>query len=175
MAKTAKRGKEGIRILFLEHHTSLLRFLRRLLHDENEVAEIAQEAYCRLLRHSEKDPLRDYERAYLFKTALNLIREHFRRQNSRARRDHLLLGGSHDPTGDFPTPERTLEWRQSVDLMREALLELPRAEREAFVRHRLKGHSYAQIAETTGISERTIRRRVVDALAHCRHRLRDFQ
>jgi len=175
MIAAASLGREGIRILFLEHHASLVRFLRRLINDDDEVADIAQEAYYRLLRHNEKGALRGYERAYLFKTAINLIRERHRRRCADPVVERGHNGTALEAISQAPSPERTLEWRQGVDLMREALLDLPAAERRMFVLHRLRGRTCAEIAAACGVSERTVRRRLAAAIAHCRDRLRDFR
>jgi len=175
MATPIQLGRDGIRILFLEHHASLVRFLRRLVNDDDEVAEIAQEAYYRLLRHNETGALRDYQRAYLFKTALNLIREGYRKRRNEPRVEPDQGQDNFEPVADAPSPERTLEWRQGVDLMREALLELPATHRRMFVLHRLQGRTCAEIAAACGVSERTVRRRLTHAIAHCRDRLRDFR
>ena len=69
-----------------------------------------------------------------------------------------------------PDPTReVMATAEELARMEAALLTLPRLTREVFLAHRIDDLSYAEIAETTGLSVRQIERRMADALygLHC--------
>jgi RNA polymerase sigma-70 factor (ECF subfamily) len=72
---------------------------------------------------------------------------------------------------DLVDPERAMVAREQLAAVRAGLDELPERVRTAFLMHRLKGLSCAEIGADMGLSERMIRNYVVRAMVHCRQRL----
>src|SRR5690606_20290440 len=60
--------------LFADHRDRLQQYLRARLANEEDAAELAQEAYLRLLRVKRVDLIR-HPQAYLFRIAHNLLHE----------------------------------------------------------------------------------------------------
>ncbi len=75
-----------VRQVWGKYHQALLRFLRRRSGSAELASELAQEAFVRLC--GQKDLARKiggHERAYLFRTASNLLKDYHRRRRIRSR------------------------------------------------------------------------------------------
>jgi DNA-directed RNA polymerase specialized sigma24 family protein len=68
--------------LFREHNTSLLRFIAARIGSTQEAREIAQESYVQLLRLNGPEAV-SYLRAFLFRTAANLVTDRLRQRGRR--------------------------------------------------------------------------------------------
>lgn len=160
-------AQEAVARLFSEHNAALVRFLGLRLKSDQEAREVAQEAYVRVLQLDQPGAV-SFLRAYLFKTAANIATD-------RLRRAAVRRTGAVDPVmqegPDLVDPEREMLAREKLAVVRSGLEELPERVRTAFLLHRLKGLSCAEIGAGMGLSERMIRNYVVKAMVHCRLRL----
>ncbi|MBZ9648098.1 RNA polymerase subunit sigma [Sphingobium sp. 3R8] len=62
---------------------------------------------------------------------------------------------------------------ERLERLEAALLSMPRLRREIFLAVRLDAMSYADIADMTGLSVRTVERQMARAIVHIGHHLRD--
>lgn len=170
-AGAAKR-ESALARLFVEHNQELLRFLRTRLESRQEAEEVAQESYARLLRLDQPAVL-GFLRAYLFKTAANLAIDRLRHRAT-LRGAEPKLEVSYGLRTE-PNPEDVAGAEQEADLAGRYLAELPLACQRAFVLYRVHELSLSEVAAEMGVSERMIRYYVVQAMAHCRARLRGQQ
>lgn len=160
--------------LFRTHGDALRRFLARRVASPETAADLAQEAFLRLLRAAPAAVLRD-PRAYLYRTALNLLTDHRRsaaRDVGAAPAPPAALEAAADPA---PSPERHALSREELAVLRRAIETLPARRREIFLLHKLDGMSYAAIAERLGIAKNTVEVQMVRALAHCRQELARYR
>jgi len=168
---SADHDREGRRTaaLFAAHSPALSRFLSRLLGSPEMAADIAQESFARLLGMTRTKPVQD-ERGLLFTIAANLARDHLRQ---RARRPEIDIDQiAWVLPSDTASPEAAFDSRRRLELLRQAIGELPPRSREVFLLFRLDGLSYRQIADRLGISPRTVEYHIQHALAFCHRRLR---
>ena len=152
--------------LFREYNGSLVRFVCTRLGNRHEAAEVAQEAYLRLLQ-LEQTVAEDSLRWYLFKIASHIATDRFRQLTTRGRIDHLDEGDELDLAS--PTECSVMAADELAKLVT-ALRELPPKLRKAFLLCRLGGLSSAQIAARINISDRMVRLYIKRALAYCRMR-----
>jgi RNA polymerase sigma-70 factor (ECF subfamily) len=164
---TEKTRNSALSLLFVEHNQELLSFLMTRL-NEAEAREVAQESYARLLRLDQLETL-SFLRAYLFKTAANLSIDRLRHRATL--RSTQPLGFLHELASE-PTPEELAARDQEARLAAGCLEELPEACRRAFLLYRVYEYSLAEVAQEMGVSERMIRYYVVQAMSHCRMRLK---
>lgn len=155
--------------LYARYHEALRRFLRRMLHCEEAVAEVAQETYLRLVRFGPRRPLSD-PRAYLFRVAANVARDRLARERTR----HRVMG--EEPLLDStpctrPGVEAAALAGERLAILAEAVDELPPRCREVFLMSRLDGLSNGEIAQRLGISRNMVEKHVIRAMMHCRRRL----
>jgi RNA polymerase sigma factor (sigma-70 family) len=151
-----------VTLLFNKYRSSLQRYLSRLVPAE-DAAELVQETYFRLLRHGELVQIEAMARAYLFHTAANLARDHRRRRFARLADQHVQLD-DHDMAEEHQGPYQHLAGEQALALLERTLAELSPRTRMVFVLHRFKDMSYPQIARVMKVSERTVARKMAEAI-----------
>lgn len=153
--------------LFAEHNRSLIRFLRTRLKSDQEAKDVAQEAYVRLLQIDQPGTV-SFLRAYLFRTALNIATDRMRAESIRhvAHQDPVF-----DDVATEPDPERITSAREQLRLVTESLAELPTKPRLAFLWHRVSDMKIEDVAERLDVSDRMVRKYIVQALVHVRMRL----
>ncbi|WP_433062556.1 RNA polymerase sigma factor [Dactylosporangium sp. CS-033363] len=144
------------RDFFAANYARLAGWVRRQVDDDETAHDIAAEAFTRLLsRWSDSyDP-----HAYLYKVAVNLLRDHWRR----AQRERRALGliASDDRGGPDGRPERGGDLR--------AMLEpLPEHQRTALLLHYLAGFSVREVAAIVGRPEGTVKSDLFHAKARIR-------
>jgi RNA polymerase sigma factor (sigma-70 family) len=131
--------------LFARYHVTLERYLARLTGDPDLAADVAQEAFVRLL---ERRPRPEAVRPWLFRVGTNLVRDAARRSTR-----HRVLGmDGRAPSahGDPPPPPDTCVDRdRHRRMVREALDELSAKERTALLM-REEGFRHREIAEAIG-------------------------
>jgi len=154
--------------LFVAHNQELLAFLMTRL-SEAEAREVAQESYARLLRLDQPETL-SFLRAYLFKTAANLSIDRLRHQQTRHATQPQI--GLLRELETEPTPEELISRDQEARLAAKYLQELPEPCRRAFLLYRVYEYSLSEVAQEMGVSERMIRYYVVQAMDHCRVRIK---
>lgn len=64
---------------------------------------------------------------------------------------------------------------QRLDLLKRALDELPKPCRDSFLLRKLEGLSHPQIAERLGLSRSLVEKHIVNAMKHCRQRMRQWE
>lgn len=151
------------------HYAQLVRFLSRRMRNDDEAADIAQDAFARL---SAQTPGQVREPgAFLFSVALNLLRDRARAASVRPGIADLVDATETDIACPVPLADRTLAGRQELELLRAALGELPDKCRTVLVLSRFDGLSQSQIADRLGISVSSVEKYLKRALDHCRLRL----
>ena len=155
------------RELFERYQLPLFAYLNGLLKSRDEAKEILQETYLRLLRQPSFDHVRKNARAYLFQTATNLARDHFRRKASHgigAEREFFSASGLDVPRWET-WPDLALEGEQTGQLIIRALQNMELPVRSALLLHRFRDFTHHQIAVWLGVSERTVERYIKEGLS----------
>ncbi len=157
----------GLLASFQEHYDDLLRFLTRRMSDRQRAADVAQETYLKLLKIDEQSVAVLHARSFIFRVAANLAIDALRREQR--------IAASHnesDVTGEVactrPAPEATLLARERLQILDEALMQLPANARQALLLNRVDGLTHAQIAQRLGVSESMVAKYIGQALRHCR-------
>lgn len=149
--------------LYSNHHGWLLNWLRKKLGCPHNAADLAQDAFIRLLGGHEAHYLRE-PRALLTTIARGLMIDHWRRQElERAYLDAL----AHLPEPVTPSPEVQLlvmELLAQIDALLDGLR--PRI-RTAFLMAQLDGLTGKQISVQLGVSERMVKKYLAEAMMHC--------
>jgi len=153
--------------MFREHNESLLRFLRARLHSSDEAKEVAQEAYVQMLGLDNPAAV-NFMQGYLFRTAANIATNRMKLGAARRRIDQLVF---FDTPHETRTPQQTLDARQQLAHVNEALNRLPPLCRRAFILVRYEGMSFDDAAAQMGLHPRKVRRFVQRAFASCQRAL----
>ncbi len=126
--------------------------------------DVAQQAFV-TLGERPADQRHESPRAFVFRVAINLTRDAFRRQRLTTR-----IVGSSDPvleTDAEPDAERTLIAKQELDVLNRVVAGLPPRHRAFLAANRVEGLSFAEIARRHGVSEALVRKTVGEAVAAC--------
>jgi RNA polymerase sigma factor (sigma-70 family) len=151
-----------VTMLFNRHRISLQRYLMRLV-PPDDAAELVQESYYRLLRHGEMVKIDAMARSFLFQTATNLARDHYRRRASHRTSLHVPIDDE-EIIEDHLGPDEQLAGEQTRVLLERAIADLPQDTRTVFMLHRFRDLTYPQIAQTMNLSARTVARKMAEAI-----------
>lgn len=147
--------------LYRAEWPKLARFLRGRA-PAQEIGDLVQECFRRLTSSAAYPRvLAERPRAYLFRTARNLVAEEHRTGMRRMTADH---GRFEDADIAGPDPHAALEARDQMRRVAEALECLKPETREIFLMHRFDGLSYAEIAAAKGIGMKSIEKQIAKAM-----------
>lgn len=139
--------REAYRALLLDIQGDLGRFVRRRVHDPQEVEDIVQDVLLVIHRARHTfDPTRPFE-PWMYAIARNVTIDHGRKRGSRSRREILT-----DELPEIPAEALTSEAPLAAALER-----LPESQREAFSMLKIEGLSVEAAAERAGVSPGTLR------------------
>ena len=156
--------------LFRRHRRSLLWHLMRLMPNRDDVEEVAQEAFVRLLGAARLETDANRARNYLFRTATNLARDNYRRKMARSERSHVGLDEL-PLVADDPPIEGVVDAERGARAVYAALRDLRPRPRKAFLLYVGEEMTYNRIAAELGVSKKTVERDIALTLALCRSRL----
>lgn len=146
-------------------HTRLKRYLSRLLRRPEDVEDVAQESFLKVLEAGSKGEIR-YPQAYLYRTARNLA------FNSLARKDNKIV----DSIEDFLDPdvlqqsaplEDDVAAQRRFELFCRAAAELPEQCRRVLILRKVYGFSQHEVAEQLGITISTVEKHLAKGLVRC--------
>jgi RNA polymerase sigma factor (sigma-70 family) len=166
------RVSDTLETLARRYHTELLRVLTARLRSEQDAADLAQEAYVRLLRYQGKCSGDDLRRM-LFRIAHNLLTDHWRWRRLRGVDTLVSLDELLEVDSGQPGLDRQLAGEQQLARLEELILKMPGKRRTVFVLSRIHGLTNVEIAARCGISAKTVEKHIAIALAECRAEVGD--
>jgi RNA polymerase sigma factor (sigma-70 family) len=129
----------------------------------SDLDDVAQEVFLRLLRYDNAE-LIEHPQAYLFRMAANVAGEWALRSHHRHPHDARWLTDLYAESD----PEREVVRQAAGKRLRAALAGLPPRQREVLRLHFGEGLARAQIAERLKISERVVKRDLINAYSRLR-------
>lgn len=153
------------------YYRELVSFLSARLGNRQAAEDVAHDAYTRVLERTGEGEI-EHPRAFLYRTALNLVIDGHRRGLLRQVEPLEVLDS--DERFFSPAPSHDLELRQRLGLMQRALDELSAPCRDSFLLRKLEGMSHQEISERLGISGSLVEKHIVNAMKHCRLRMRQW-
>ena len=144
-------------LLVEQHYGAVHRYLARLLADPQVAAELVQETFLRAYRSLPRLANDSNLRAWLFRIATNLARQHHRHRRLIGWSDVSRLEGQHTTSTRFEDDVA----RQ--DQVRQALARLPLNERICLLLYAWSGYSCPEIGQVLGKSTDAVRMMLVRA------------
>ena len=159
----------------------LRNFIRRRVPGPRDAVDILQDVFHRLDEANRLLMPIDHVTGWLYQVARHRITDLFRQ----AKAESLSGTGPPNEEGErrdfedlLPSPDAGPDAHYLRSLLVEeltlALEELPRKQREVFVKHELEGKSFKEIAAETGVSVNTLLSRNRYAVLRLRERLQDI-
>jgi RNA polymerase sigma factor (sigma-70 family) len=163
LADDAPQKQARLDDLARHYYAPLLSFFRKRTRNVPEVHDLVQQVFLRLAQHGELGKIENAD-GYIFRTAANTLKDHYRHQIVRERfaKDPGAYGVSVD--SDFPT-ERVLEGREALEQVAQVLRRLPERTRDIVMLRCFEGLKFAEIAHLHGISVRAVEKHMARALA----------
>ena len=156
--------------LYCEHHGWLFGWLRRKLGCAQNAADLTQDTFTRILNARETVSTLREPRAFLSTTARRLIIDQARRkQIENAYLQELALTA--EALEGFQSPEQILTTLEALEQIAFILEGMHDKVRQAFVLYYLDGLTQTEIARQLALSDRTVRKYLIQAMLHCSHSL----
>jgi RNA polymerase sigma-70 factor (ECF subfamily) len=169
MQRLAAGHEAGLDSLMERYAPRLFRYLLRLLQDEHEAEEIAQETFVRVYQNRSRfDPQHRFS-SWIYRITTNLARDHLRRRRRRAEVSLNLHDSEppHEPHLSSPDPARdpreSLLAQERGGLVRTAVLSLPDELRIPIVLSEYDGLSHKEIADVLDCSPKAVEMRLYRA------------
>jgi len=146
----------------------LRRFLSVRLRNADDVPDLAQEVFLRLLRVEGYENIRSPE-AYLFTIASHVIHQDAVRRSSEPTSVDIaeVFSELRTPASDDP-PDQAAH-AQQLDELERILAYLPARVATALVLHRVAGYSVQEVADELGVTRETAKKYLARAVEHCRN------
>ncbi|MEN9931734.1 MAG: hypothetical protein RIS17_307 [Pseudomonadota bacterium] len=161
--------RAGMEEVVAQHRLPLLRFFQRRVGPGDEADDLVQDVFSRLAARD----LAAIEniQGYVFQIAANVLRDRARRAGVRrimaeVPNDHEII----DEAGF--SPEQILQSREALQMMVDALYELPEAVRSVFSQYHFDGVAQVEISRRMELSLSTVEKHMAKANAHLLKRLR---
>lgn len=155
---------------FERWHALIRHALSGRLQRKEDVDDMAQEVYLRLLRVRDLDLVRS-PRSYLYRIAVNVAEE----WRLRAPQAMPHSSDTLDELESNEQPAKSAELEQRDAAVQAALAKLPLAARTALLLQLRDGLTYEQIAEHMGVTRRAVKRYVANGYAELRQELQVFE
>lgn len=149
------------------HQRAVYRYLVRCTGNEDDAQDLFQETFLRAHRAYAAFSGDTGHRAWLFRIATNLAKNHVR---GRRRRNNVFVSGCEPapPARQPVTPEHLLHSRQTARVLQGLLDRLSFRQRTAVIQRQIEGLAYCEIAGNLNCSEQTARAHVYQGLRKLR-------
>jgi RNA polymerase sigma-70 factor, ECF subfamily len=148
------------------HQKSALRAAQRFLGDAAEAEDLAQEAFLQIYHQAHRYRAeRAAFKTWFFTILLNLCRNAIKKKR---------LVYSEDPSNDIAdrdTPSTLLARQEQQRALAQAILKLPQNQRSAFILCHYENFSYAEAAQSLGVSVKAVESLLVRAKRNLRDEL----
>jgi len=175
MADLASGDDSALNKLMERHAEKLFHYLLRLLQNQTEASDTAQEAFVKVYQSRSKFKQQSKFSTWLYAIATNLARDRIR---WRARHPQVSLhskeeeehGGLENTLSENrPTPSEAIQMQEQAQLVQKAVGDLPEGLRVPLMLFEYEQKSHAQIAEILHCSAKAVELRLYRA----RQRLRE--
>jgi RNA polymerase sigma factor (sigma-70 family) len=165
-----------------KERSRLLSFIRGRIPNPDDAEDIVQDVFYELVEAYRLMRPVEQLAAWLFTVARNKITDRYRKKKPHSLEDELRLEEDEEgnlvladllPSNELAAEDRLLA-EATMEMITEALEELPETQREVFIRHELEGKSLAMIAAETNMPLKTVISRKHYAVLHLRRRLADW-
>lgn len=151
-----KQGsKDALRQIYMEYKDTLLTIAASLLHDTFAAEDVLHDVFVSFAAGAGKLELRVSLRSYLITSVVNRVRDRFRKK-----KHHMVeLEKAGQISSDVNRPEQSAVTAEQLQLMADALLQLPLEQRETIILHLNGGMKFKEIAEVQHIPINTVQGR----------------
>ena len=156
--------------LFDTYNTHLLNFALQYLNNPQAAEDVVQEVFVNIwINRNGLNPALSIK-SYLFTSVRNQALKHIRDSNTKKEKHKHIQ----EKIVNVKSPEEHLQEKELTELYHQAIEKLPYQCRQIFSMNRFENLSYAEIAETMGISINTVKTQMGRAFKTLRKHLSTF-
>jgi len=170
LARLRQGDDEAYATIFREHYSWLVLSATRLLGDRSLAEEVVQDVMLELWRRRESLAVDSSPQAYLFQSTRNRSLNHIRHERVERMGEPYA---AREQAVDAPAQSYVVEEEIQIAL-KKAIATLPQRCREVFELSRVHNLKYSEIAQTLGISVKTVEAQMGKALRILREELRPW-
>ena len=152
--------------IYLKHRNALIDYAAPIVGDRDRAEDVVQEAWLRISGANPKDGNIITPVAYFYRVVRNLAIDVSRRLAPEIRGESAenIFEHTAEKSAD---PEKITISKNELQIVMDAIDELPERTRAAFELHRFENKTYTEIGKILGISQARAHNLVADAIAHC--------
>ncbi|MBI4540967.1 MAG: RNA polymerase sigma-70 factor [Gemmatimonadetes bacterium] len=163
----------AVNTLLQEYWSPVVVYVAELIEDREAAKDVAQDTFLYVFQRAEALTPSGSIRALLYRIARHRALNYARHRRVRIEKQWFLRSAE-ERRGGHPTPIQALEHAELAAAIEEAIDALPPRRKEIFSLAYLHGLSHREIAETMGITLRTVKNQMSSALAELRRSLKPF-
>ena len=169
VARVQAGDKQAFDLLVLKYQRKIMRLLSRMIRDQAEVEDVAQEAFIKAYRALPQFRGDSAFYTWLYRSAINTARNWLASNSRRPSTPSSYENedgetfDEMDNLTDNTTPESELASRQIAQTVNKAIEDLPEDLRTAIVLREIEGMSYEDIAQSMNCPIGTVRSRIFRA------------
>jgi RNA polymerase sigma-70 factor (family 1) len=149
-------------LLFEQYSSKLFYFVNKYLNVREESEEIVQDVFLNLWKHKKEIRSGEAFKSYLYKIALNNIRNYFIKKQVQEKHKQLIAQEYLlESDSDIEEPD----YESVIKQVDQLIEQLPEKRREIFLLSRKEGLDISEIAKYLGISESTVKNQISSAIA----------
>ena len=157
----------------LPHETVLRAWLGKRFPDADNIDDIIQDAYLRLLKAHESDAIRS-PKAFLFRTARNLSIDHLKSHKISRKMPFEEVETVNVVDAAASIPE-TVSRNQELEILKAAIQSLPERCRQIVTLHEVYGMPQKDVAKKLGITASTVSDQLTIGLRKCTAYVRKYR
>jgi len=163
LPQTSEEAAEAtVAAVHKKYNKSLKKYIKRRLDTPEDVDDVLEGVYQRLLKHPRLSELK-FSLVFLKKIAANLLIDRFRRHRLRKQEMHEIL----DETilwADSASPDNIIQTMEGIAVYNEIFENLSGKCRRAFILSRFKGYTHEEIADEMVVPKSAVDRYVSKVL-----------
>ena len=164
-------------VLFTRYEKGIFNLIYRMVGDFEDATDLTSQTFLHALRAY--DRFRGEAQAYtwLYRIAINLCKNHFRKRDREARIEVVSLDAPVMADGEemerdivdySQSPERLIESHDLQECIQQAIMELSADLRTVIIMRDVQGLSYQEVAQITNCSVEAVKSRIFRARGHLR-------
>ena len=162
----SRRPLSSVSAAFLENHAFLERFLARFFSNQQDIEDVAQEAYLRAYVAEQQKEI-EQPKAYLFRIARNLALTQLTKKSKKIT-EYLEESGASVVIECGAAADSEVEAQESLGLYCEAVAALPEKCRQVFLLRKVHGLAHKEIAERMSLSVSSVEKYLLRGILECK-------
>ena len=162
-----KNGQlDKLGLLFERHHKRLYSFFFRLTSDGDTSEDLVQNVFLRLLKYRYTYHGDGKFSTWMYHMARNLFADHYKKQKRMGYKEAVEVADRH--VEDNTNAEYARIQNETIDLLQQAMDQLPIEKKEILVLSKFQEMKYKEIADLLKITESAVKVRIFRALKELR-------